>query len=102
MIHSSIKDKLPEVVKLLRGNRVKSAYLFGSVCSEKFNSESDVDLLISFEDGLDLFQYADNYWKLEEELPKLFGREVDLITERQLHNPYFIKVLNKTRTALYE
>lgn len=102
MIHSSIKEKLPEVVKFLKVNRVKRAYLFGSVCGENFNSNSDVDLLISFDEELDLYEYADRYWKLDEELPKLFGRPVDLITERQLHNPYFIKVLNRTRTALYE
>jgi predicted nucleotidyltransferase len=102
MIHSSIQEKIPEVVKFLKQNHVSRAYLFGSVCNEKFNDESDVDLLISFDESLNLHEYADHYWILDEELPKLFGRPVDLITERQLHNPYFIKVLNRTRTALYE
>ena len=101
-VHPSVKEKMPEVVAFLKRNKVKRAYLFGSVCTDAFNDNSDVDLLVAFEDGLDLFEYADRYWALDEELPKILGRPVDLLTERQLRNPYFIKVLNRTRTPLYE
>ena len=79
-IHSSVREKLPEAIAFLKSNRVKRAYLFGSVCTDDFNEESDIDLLISFEDGIDLFEYADRYWKLDEELPKILGRSIDLIT----------------------
>ncbi len=95
-------EKLKELTRLLKTHKVKRAYAFGSVCTDKFTNESDIDLLIAFEDGLDPIEYGDLYWSLDETLPKLFGRPVDLITERQLRNPYFIKVLNKTKTAIYE
>ena len=78
------------------------AYAFGSVCTPLFNQNSDVDLLISFEEGIDPIEYGDLYWSLEEKLPALLHRNIDLLTEKQLRNPYFIKVMNQTKTPLYE
>ncbi len=102
MIHSSIQNMLPELIRLLKSHRVKRAYAFGSVCTPYFNSSSDVDILISFEDGIDPVEYGDLYWSLYEKIPALLHRPVDLLTEKQLRNPYFIKVMNNTKTALYE
>ena len=101
-MHAIFTKKLTELTSLLKSHKVKRAYAFGSVCTDKFNEESDIDLLIAFEDGIDPIEYGDLYWSLYETLPKLFGRPVDLMTERQLRNPYFIKVLNKTKTPIYE
>jgi predicted nucleotidyltransferase len=95
MIHASIQAQIPSLITLLKEHKVKRAYAFGSV-------DSDVDLLISFEDGIDPIEYGDLYWSLDEKLPLLLHRPVDLLTERQLRNPYFIKVMNETKTALYE
>jgi predicted nucleotidyltransferase len=102
MIHASIQSKLPDLITLLKSHKVKRAYAFGSVCTPNFSSTSDVDLLISFEEGLDPVEYGDLYWSLDEKLPELLHRHVDLLTEKQLRNPYFIKVMNNTKTALYE
>ena len=102
MIHASIQEQLPDLISLLKSHRVKRAYAFGSVCTPNFNNSSDVDLLISFEEGIDPIEYGDLYWSLDEKLPALLHRPVDLLTEKQLRNPYFIKVMNNTKTALYE
>lgn len=102
MIHASIQSKLPDLIGLLKSHRVIRAYAFGSVCTPNFNKDSDVDLLISFEEGIDPIEYGDLYWSLDEKIPALLHRPVDLLTEKQLRNPYFIKVMNKTKTALYE
>jgi predicted nucleotidyltransferase len=102
MIHASIQAQIPSLITLLKEHKVKRAYAFGSVCTPRFGKDSDVDLLISFEDGIDPIEYGDLYWSLDEKLPLLLHRPVDLLTERQLRNPYFIKVMNETKTALYE
>jgi predicted nucleotidyltransferase len=102
MIQPILKDKIPEVIRLLKEHRVKRAYAFGSVCTDNFNSESDIDLLIAFDDGLDPLIYGESYWTLLEELPKILNRPVDLVTEKSLRNPYFIKVMSKTKTPIYE
>ena len=102
MIHTSIQAKLPNLIDILKSHKVKRAYAFGSVCTTHFNPDSDIDLLIAFEDGIDPIEYGDLYWSLDEKLPALLDRPVDILTEKQLRNPYFIKVINRTKTALYE
>ena len=59
--------------------KVTEMALFGSVLRNDFGPDSDIDVLVAFEDGarhtlLDMV-------KMEEELKAVFGREVDL-TER--------------------
>jgi uncharacterized protein len=102
MIHPSIQSKLPDLISILKNHKVKRAYAFGSVCTPLFNQGSDIDLLIAFDDGIDPIEYGDLYWSLDEKLPVLLQRPVDILTEKQLRNPYFIKVMNHTKTPLYE
>jgi predicted nucleotidyltransferase len=102
MIHASVQRELPDLINILKSHKVKRAYEFGSVCTDHFNQNSDVDLLIAFEEGIDPVEYGDLYWSLDEKLPELLHRPVDILTEKQLRNPFFIKVMNQTKTALYE
>jgi hypothetical protein len=102
MLQAAFLDKLPEIIALFKENKVARAYAFGSVCTDEFNEESDVDLLIAFEEGLDPIEYGDYYWNLDEELPRILNREVDLVTEPSLRNRYFIERINATKIPLYE
>lgn len=54
--------------------------LFGSVLRDDFGPESDVDVLVEFEEGArhTLFDLDD----MELELEEIFGREVDLVSRR--------------------
>ena len=101
-MHDFLTKKLPEVKNLLKRYNVKKAYAFGSVCTDRFTEKSDIDLLISFEEGLDPVVQGENWWSLYYALQKLTGRDIDLVTEYSLKNPYFIKVVNQTKTAIYE
>lgn len=79
---------------------INSMYLFGSATTIDFHKESDIDLLISFKE-IPIEKYTDNYFELHEKLEKLFNRKVDLLTERSLSNPYFIRSIEKTKQLLY-
>lgn len=79
---------------------VKTMYVFGSACSKLFNDQSDIDILISFK-KISIAKYTDNFFKFHEELEKLFGRKVDLLTENSLSNPYFIASIEETKQLLY-
>src|SRR3989304_8714963 len=81
MLNSISINNLSEIKRLLNQYKVKRAYAFGSVCTDEFNEQSDIDLLIAFEDGLDPIEYGDNYFSLATALEKLFHRHVDLVTE---------------------
>ncbi len=101
MLQSLFLNQLPIIKEKLEKYKIKRAFAFGSVCSDKFNEESDIDLLIAFQDNLDPLFRGQAIWDLEDELKLIFNRDIDLITESQLKNPYFIKELNETKIQIY-
>lgn len=101
MIASDIQSKIPTVLELFRANKIKSAYLFGSVLTDRFSEASDVDFLVSFQDGLDPLERGELWWKLHDSLREKLKREVDIVTESSLKNPYFIKDINATKVKIY-
>jgi predicted nucleotidyltransferase len=89
-----------ELKDLCRQYDIKLMYVFGSVCTEKFNEESDIDILISFKE-ISIEKYTDNYFELHHKLEKLFNRKIDLLTEKSLSNPYLIESIEETKQLLY-
>ena len=53
---------------------------------DDFRTDSDVDVLVTFEEGArySLFDIVD----MKTELEELFGREVDLVRKDQVVNPF--------------
>lgn len=51
----------PQIIKLCESHKVKTLYAFGSILTNKFNSESDIDLIVDFV-NISLEDYADNYF----------------------------------------
>ena len=96
-----LEHNLEKIVTYCQENNVERLHAFGSITNANFTDKSDIDLLIKFKD-ISFEQYADNYFHLHELFEKIFKRKVDLITERSLSNPYFIKKVNQTKTLLYE
>jgi predicted nucleotidyltransferase len=60
--------------------KISELALYGSVLRDDFRPDSDVDVLVTFEDGArwTLFDFVN----MEDELKALFGREVDLSERR--------------------
>jgi predicted nucleotidyltransferase len=75
-------------------------YIFGSVCTDNFRDDSDIDILISFKD-ISIEKYTDNYFELHYKLEEIFNRKIDLMTENSLSNPYLIETIERTRQLLY-
>jgi uncharacterized protein len=99
---SFLSDKLPELTRILKTHKVKRAYAFGSVCTPAFDNNSDIDLLVKFEDGIEPMEYSDNYFNLLFKLRDFLGREIDLVPESSLKNPYLLQSVNRTKQAIYE
>ena len=90
------------VIEILKKHRVKDAYLFGSVLTDRFNDQSDIDLLVNYEDFTnDPIEKGENSWNLQFALEDSLHRDVDLLTESSLKNPYFIKEVNETKYKIY-
>ncbi|MCA0364773.1 MAG: nucleotidyltransferase domain-containing protein [Bacteroidetes bacterium] len=101
MIHPSVQIFLPEILELFKKSKVESAFLFGSVLTENFNSESDIDFIINFQEKIDPLEKGELYWNLYDNLKNKLDREVDIISEKSLKNPYFIKEINHSKLKIY-
>lgn len=101
MIHPLFQNQIPAVTQLMRQYRVKNAFVFGSVVTNRFNDKSDVDFLINFEENLDPLEKGELMWNLRYALQDILHREIDLLTESSLKNPYFIEELNEKKILIY-
>lgn len=99
-MQSLLTDNIDKIRDLCISYNVKSLFALGSVCTDRFNDKSDVDLLISF-NPMEYGEYADTYFELAERFENLLHRPVDLVTDKSLSNPYFIQSINKTKTLIY-
>lgn len=70
-----------ELLRIARRHGARSVRVFGSVRRGQASRQSDLDLLITFRKGADLFDQL----HMERELSVLLGREVDVVTESGLH-----------------
>jgi predicted nucleotidyltransferase len=71
------KDKIEE---FCRDNHIRSMALFGSVLREDFGPDSDIDIMVEFEEGKEpgLFELVD----MQESLSNILGRKVDLVERK--------------------
>jgi predicted nucleotidyltransferase len=84
----SIQITLPKeaIAEFCRKWKIKELSIFGSALGEDFRPDSDVDVLVVFDDAAkwSLFDYL----HAEEELKQLFGRKVDLVEKKAIRNPF--------------
>ena len=77
-------------------------FVFGSAAREEdyVDGESDIDLLVNFTPAFDSVA-SDAYFELIDGLEEILGVTVDILSERQLKNPYLIEAIHKDRVTLY-
>ncbi len=89
-----------EISRLCVNHKVKNLYAFGSVLGDKFNSKSDIDLIVDFKD-IRVEEYADNYFDFKFSLQEILNRPIDLLEEQAIKNPYFKKMVNESKELVY-
>lgn len=75
-----------QIEDFCKKNGIKKLSFFGSVLTEKFTHESDIDILVEFENER-ITGFLDMA-RMERELSELFKRKVDLKTPAEL-SKYF-------------
>ena len=60
-MQKEIENKLDALKNICTRYGVRRLYLFGSATRQDFNTNSDVDFLISFDESLSIEQYTNNY-----------------------------------------
>lgn len=97
----NISDKNIEQIKqICKDFRVKNFSVIGSVLTDNFSSDSDIDFVVDF-DEKDPFKYTDLYFQLKEKLEQILKRQVDLIEERGIKNPFFRKEIDESKVVIY-
>ena len=86
--------------ELCQQYRVKTLYAFGSVLTERFGTDSDVDLIVEF-DNIPIEEYSDNYFDFKFSLQDVFNRKVDLLEEQAIRNPYLRKNIERKKQLIY-
>lgn len=101
-IPALVLEHKAELEALCRQYGVARLELFGSAMTPAFDpKKSDLDFLIEFLPDQDLGPWMKDFFELEEELERLFGREVDLVFGSGIRNPYLKRNIEATRTLLY-
>ena len=92
--------KIEQIRELCKQNRVKTLFAFGSVTREDYSADSDIDLVVDFEEK-DPFIYSDLYLNFKSKLEDILKRQVDLLEERAIKNRFFRQQLESTKVPLY-
>ncbi len=83
-MNSEVSVPKDALAAFCRERGVKRLSVFGSALREDFGPDSDVDVLVEFEEGRTpgLFGFS----AMESELSAMFGRYVDLVTRAELED----------------
>lgn len=93
-IRLALAIEIPEEkIKLFcKRNGIRKLSIFGSVLRDDFTPESDVDILVEFED--DATPGFFRLMRMQDELTKILGRNVDLKTPKDLSKYFRDDVIN--------
>lgn len=95
-----LENNISQIVALCRKHKVSKLFAFGSILTNRFNDESDVDLLVSFNKS-EVTDYFDNYFDFKYSLEDLLGRTEDLLEEQTVKNPYLKRNVDATKALIY-
>jgi hypothetical protein len=87
----------PRLAALCEKHDVRVLKLFGSAARGEDRFDSDIDLIVEFDGRKSLFDLIE----LESALQELFGRPVDLLTERSI-SPYLRDRILSSASVIYD
>ncbi len=99
MVTEHIKQLIPAIQSYLVAQPVKRAWLFGSCSRGEEGQNSDIDLLVTFDENaqVSLFTMGGMYMDLKQ----ITGREIDLVEEGTLL-PFAIPSVEHDKILIYE
>lgn len=98
MTVAKIDIPINKITDFCQRHHIRELALFGSVLRDDFGPDSDVDVLVEFEPGATV-GYP-RFFKLQDELAELLGREIDLFTPNSL-KPFARETAIQTKTVIY-
>ena len=97
---SVIDRNIEKIRTLCNKHNVSKLFVFGSVLTDKYRQSSDIDFIVDFSE-IDIYDYADNYFNLKSSLEDLLNRQVDLLEEKAIRNPYLRQTIDSSKRLIY-
>ena len=91
------KEKiLSKIVSNLKKYNISKISLFGSFARNDNTNDSDIDIIVNFNERKTLLELA----KIERELGEQIGIKIDLLTEKSI-SPYLIDIIKLEEKIIY-
>ena len=91
-----IDEKLNRIVEILKKHGAKRIEIFGSYARGEATSESDIDLIVDFENRKTLLELVG----IEQEIEDTVGIKIDLLTRNSI-SPYIMERIKKDRKVIW-
>jgi predicted nucleotidyltransferase len=89
-----------QINDLCKQYNVKKLFAFGSVLTDNFSENSDVDLIVDF-DKQAIKDHFLHYFDFKYSLESIFQRAVDLLEEQPIRNSYLKKNIDNSKILIY-
>lgn len=96
-----LDQHIEQIKKLCESSKVNTLFAFGSVTSNKFNPDSDIDLVVEIDDN-DPISYSDKYFNLKFQLEEVLKRQIDLLEQKAIRNKFLKSEIDRTKVQIYE
>lgn len=99
-----IEVNMDKIIALCKKYKVSQLWVFGSILTDRFTDDSDIDFSVNFDaetinrENLD---WADIFFDFIDELRTVVGREIDMVCDDAVRNPIFRKELDSTKKLIY-
>ena len=95
-----IRRNMAQIIALCEKHKVKELCVFGSILTDRFGKDSDIDFTVVFEKSA-VVDYFTNYFDFKFALEDLLRRDIDLIEYEAIRNPLFKEEVDQTKQAIY-
>ena len=97
---SFLERYISQIQSLCKDSKVKSLYSFGSVNTDQFSDESDIDFVVDFS-VKDPLEYSDSYFNLKFNLENILKRPIDLLETKTIKNPFLKRAIDESKFLIY-
>lgn len=95
-----IELNIDKIIALCKKYKVDKLFVFGSILTNRFSAESDVDFVVRFNKS-QITDYFSNFFDLKYALEDILGRRVDLVEEQAIRNHYLKENIERTKALVY-